>query len=163
MDLDRHYLEIALAQAEEAAAEGCLPIGAVILGPDGQVLSLGRNRVATACDGTAHAEIDAIRRTGRFLFEPPYRDQCTLFTSLEPCPMCTGAILVSHLGRVVWATNDTSFGGFRAMRDAGLLPHRFARLSAREAPFPDLDHRQRVLLDARRTRQAARLAGGEYA
>lgn len=148
MDLDRHYLQMALEEAEAAAGEGCLPVGAVILGPGGQVLSRGRNRVSTTRDGVAHAEIDAIRRTGLLLFEEPYRNRCTLYTSLEPCPMCTGATLASHFSRVVWATNDDDFGGFRAMRNAGLYPHRFGRMTTREAPFPDLDQRGRVLLDA---------------
>ncbi len=153
MDLDRHYLEMALDEAEVAVREGCLPIGAVVVGPEGELLSRGHNRVGTESDTVAHAEIDAIRRTRILLFEEPYRNNCTLYTSLEPCPMCTGAILAAHIGRVVWVTNDDGFGGFRAMREAGLFPHRFARIEACDAPFPDLDQRQRIMLDAWRARR----------
>lgn len=62
--------------------------------------------------------------------------------------MCTGAILAAHCGRVVWVTDDDNFGGFRSMRGAGLFPHRFSRIATLQAPYPDLDQRQRIMLDA---------------
>lgn len=80
----RPYLELAMAQAEQASREGTWPIGAVLVGADGQVISAGRNRFYARVDTTAHAEVDALRQAGRALLDAPLRQECTLYTTVEP-------------------------------------------------------------------------------
>lgn len=149
MEKHRPFLEMALAQAEQAAREGTYPVGAVLVGPDGQVVTAGRNRVRTQQDATAHAEVDVIRRAGALLFQPPYRHGCTLYTSVEPCLMCTGAILLADIDQVVWAMSDGYGGALSRLHAAPpLWAHKFTGLQYIAAPFPDLDQRQRELMAA---------------
>lgn len=92
METDHFYLELAIQEAEKAGQDGTYPIGALVLGPDGRILSRGLNRVYSAGDYTAHAEVDAIRNAGSVLMGPAYRGKCILYTTMEPCLMCTGAL-----------------------------------------------------------------------
>ncbi len=71
---DRYYLEIALEEAEMAFEEGTYPIGAVLVAPDGKILSRGRNRVYPLKDPTHHAEMDVIRQSGHALMNPIYKN-----------------------------------------------------------------------------------------
>jgi tRNA(adenine34) deaminase len=80
-ELDRYYLELALEEAEIAFNEGTIPIGAVLVDPDGNVLSKGRNRVFTNSDPTKHAEIDVIRQAGLLLMDTKYKNKCTLYST----------------------------------------------------------------------------------
>ena len=106
--LDAQFLEIALAQAREAAAKGEVPVGAVVV-KNGQVISVGRNSPIATCDPTAHAEINALREAAKRLGN--YRlDGCDLYVTLEPCAMCAGAILHSRIRRVVYATPEPRTG-----------------------------------------------------
>jgi tRNA(adenine34) deaminase len=106
-DLDAMQLAIAEARAAEAAGE--VPVGSVILGPDGSVIARGNNRVLRDSDPTAHAEIVALRAAGRSLGN--YRLLgCTLYVTLEPCAMCAGAILHARLARLVYAAPDPKAG-----------------------------------------------------
>ncbi|MNW15530.1 tRNA-specific adenosine deaminase [compost metagenome] len=73
MDMDRYFLEIALEEAEIAFSEGTVPIGAVLVDHEGNILSKGRNRIFTANDPTCHAEIDVIRKAGSKLLDPTYK------------------------------------------------------------------------------------------
>ncbi len=141
MYTDRHYLEVALAQAEEADREGSLPIGAVVVGPDGEVLGEGRNRIFNSPDPICHAEMDALRRAGSLLPTEPYAGRCTLYTTMEPCLMCTGAILLSSIARVVWLVPDSGYGALRALEGGELYADLFARLSITAALEPDLECR----------------------
>src|SRR6266699_945769 len=102
MKSDRYYLELALEEAEQACQQGTYPIGALVVGPDGSILSRGQNRVYSAGDYTAHAEVETLRHAGGMLMEPSYRGKCTLYTTMEPCLMCTGALLLATIARVVW-------------------------------------------------------------
>lgn len=101
-------MELALALAEEAAAQGEAPVGAVIVEGD-TVLAVERNRMRALADPTAHAEMLAIRTalaargTGRL-------DGCDLYVTLEPCAMCAGAIAHTRLRRVYFAAEDTKAG-----------------------------------------------------
>lgn len=105
---DAQFLEIALAQAREAAAAGEVPVGAVVV-KDGQVISVGHNSPISACDPTAHAEINAMRAAAQKLGN--YRlDGCDLYVTLEPCAMCSGAILNSRIRRVVYASPEPKTG-----------------------------------------------------
>ncbi len=105
---DAQFLEIALAQAREAAEAGEVPVGAVVV-KDGQVIATGRNAPIGACDPTAHAEINALRQAAKRLGN--YRlDGCDLYVTLEPCAMCVGAILNSRIRRVVYAAPEPKTG-----------------------------------------------------
>src|SRR5579863_60749 len=93
---DEVWLRAALEQAEEAQASGEVPIGAVILGPNGAIVARGQNRVIRDHDPTAHAEIVALRAAGAVLEN--YRlEQCTLYVTLEPCAMCAGAMIHARI------------------------------------------------------------------
>ena len=101
-------MRLALAQARAAAAGGEVPVGAVVV-KEGQVIATGRNAPLTGHDPTAHAEIAALRAAAQALGN--YRlDGCTLYVTLEPCAMCTGAMLHARLGRVVYGAADPKTG-----------------------------------------------------
>jgi tRNA(adenine34) deaminase len=106
---DESWLREALAQAEEAQAAGEVPIGAVVLGPDGALVAHGQNRVVRDHDPTAHAEIVALRAAGTALAN--YRlEQCTLYVTLEPCAMCAGAMVHARIARLVFGAFDPKAG-----------------------------------------------------
>ena len=106
---DEVWLRAALAQAEEAQASGEVPIGAVILGPNGTIIARGQNRVIRDHDPTAHAEIVAMRAAGIALAN--YRlEQCTLYVTLEPCAMCAGAMIHARIARLVFGAFDPKAG-----------------------------------------------------
>ena len=99
----------ALALAREAAAAGEIPVGCVITDGAGNVIGRGRNRREEGADATAHAEIEAIREACRAL--GTWRlDGCTLYVTLEPCPMCAGAILNARVSRVYFGARDREMG-----------------------------------------------------
>jgi tRNA(adenine34) deaminase len=105
---DAQFLEIALAQAREAAAAGEVPVGAVVV-KNGQVIAVGRNSPIGAHDPTAHAEINALRAAAQQLGN--YRlDGCDVYVTLEPCAMCAGAMLHSRIRRVVYAAPEPKTG-----------------------------------------------------
>ena len=99
----------ALALAREAAAAGEIPVGCVITDGAGNVIGRGRNRREEGADATAHAEIEAIREACRAL--GTWRlDGCTLYVTLEPCPMCAGATVNARVDRIVFGTEDEAMG-----------------------------------------------------
>ena len=105
---DRQFMEEALQLAKEAAAEGEVPVGCVITLGD-KVVGRGRNRRETDKSALAHAEIEAIDQAcktlgGWRLWE------CTLYVTLEPCPMCAGAIVNARIPRVVYGASDAKCG-----------------------------------------------------
>jgi len=105
-DLD--LMRAALDEAHSAQAANEVPIGAVVI-RKGMVIAAGNNRVLRDHDPSAHAEIVALRRAGQVLGN--YRlDDCELFTTLEPCAMCAGAILHARITRLVFATPDPKAG-----------------------------------------------------
>ncbi len=136
METDRFYLELALEEAEQAGREGTYPIGALIVGPDGRILSRARNRVYSRGDYTAHAEVEAIRGAGGALMESAYRGKCILYTTMEPCLMCTGALLLALMTRVVWAANDPDYGALHDPYHGGLYPASLASLLITATPEP---------------------------
>jgi tRNA(adenine34) deaminase len=106
---DERFLRMALSQAQMAAEAGEVPIGAVLIGPDGAILALGQNRVLRDNDPTAHAEIIALRAAGAALGN--YRlPGCTLYVTLEPCAMCAGAITHARIARLVYGAADPKAG-----------------------------------------------------
>ena len=107
-DSDAHWMGLALAQAHEAAVAGEVPVGAVVV-KDGALIASGRNAPIAGHDPTAHAEIVALREAARVLGN--YRlDGCSLYVTLEPCPMCSGAMLHARLDRVVYGAADPRTG-----------------------------------------------------
>lgn len=147
-DLDRYFLELALQEAENALLENTYPIGAVIVDEDNNIISKGRNQVHPHQNATAHAEIIAIRNGGpAILHGKESRQKYTIYTSLEPCPMCTGAILFANMKKVIWLLNDDiGFGGYRKIKDANLFDERFDEIEMVEEPYEDLKRRQQELL-----------------
>jgi tRNA(adenine34) deaminase len=105
---DINFMQLALTQANDALAAGEVPVGAVVV-KDGQVIATGRNSPLGQHDPTAHAEIIAMRAAGQALGN--YRlDGCELFVTLEPCAMCSGAMLHARLQRVVFGATDPKTG-----------------------------------------------------
>jgi len=103
-------MERALAQARAAAERGEVPIGAVIVGPAGEVLAEAGNRTEELSDPTAHAEMQAIRAAAARLGAPRLVE-CDLHVTLEPCPMCAQAISFARLRRLYWGASDPKGGG----------------------------------------------------
>lgn len=105
---DMKYMSMAIALAKQAADEGEVPVGAVIV-HDGKVIGTGRNRRENNKNSLAHAEIEAINNACQRLNS--WRlSGCTMYVTLEPCPMCAGAIINSRIKRVVYGTQDDKAG-----------------------------------------------------
>jgi cytosine/creatinine deaminase len=123
---DREMMQLALREARAGLEEGGVPVGAVLVS-GGQVLAVGRNERVQRGDPVAHGEIACLRNAGR---RPSYRDT-TLCTTLSPCPMCSGAILLFQIPRVIVGEAESFAGdlGFLAergvdvvlLRDAGCV------------------------------------------
>ncbi len=110
---DRIYMEEALALAREAAADGEVPVGCVIV-RRGEIVGRGRNRREAEKSALSHAEIEAIGEACRNL--GGWRLwECTLYVTLEPCCMCAGAILNARIPRVVYGASDSKFGAVRSV------------------------------------------------
>jgi tRNA(Arg) A34 adenosine deaminase TadA len=103
-------MALALAEARAAASRGEVPVGAVVLGPDGRVLAAAGNRVEELADPTAHAELLALRAAAARRGEPRLPD-CDLVVTLEPCPMCAAAISLFRVRRLVFGAYDPKGGG----------------------------------------------------
>ncbi|WP_137390338.1 nucleoside deaminase [Rhodoligotrophos defluvii] len=103
-------MDLAFEAAQEAAADGEVPVGAVIAGPDRQVLAVARNRTLAWRDPTAHAEILAIREACSRLGSERLVG-CDLFVTLEPCAMCAAAISFARIRRVYFGAEDERMGG----------------------------------------------------
>jgi tRNA(adenine34) deaminase len=103
-------MERALAEARAAAERGEVPIGAVIVGPAGELLAEAGNRTEELRDPTAHAEMLAIRAAAAKLGAPRLVE-CDLYVTLEPCPMCAQAISFARIRRLYWGASDPKGGG----------------------------------------------------
>jgi len=115
----QRWMRRALELARAAEAAGDVPVGAVVVGPDGSVLGEGFNEREATGDPTAHAELLAIRRAaarvGRWRL-----DGATLYVTLEPCPMCAGAIACARLPLVVYGADDPKAGGLGSRYAVGV-------------------------------------------
>ena len=105
---DSEFMSLALLQARRAYGLGEVPVGAVIVRGD-RVISKGHNLTGSENDPTAHAEVIAIRRAAQKLKDWRLVD-CTLYTTLEPCSMCAGALVLSHIERLVFGATDPKSG-----------------------------------------------------
>lgn len=109
-----HWMGRALERAQAAGEAGEVPVGAVIVGGDGQLIAEAENRRERDRDPTAHAEILALREAGRMLGDW-HLDRCTLYVTLEPCPMCAGAIVQARIGLLVYGADDPKTGTIRTV------------------------------------------------
>lgn len=106
--MHEEFMAQALALAEEAAAAGEVPVGCVIV-REGQVIARGRNRREEKQSTASHAEMEAIRQANEVLGS--WRlDDCALYVTLEPCPMCAGAIINARIPRVYYGARDSAMG-----------------------------------------------------
>ena len=138
-DSDEAAMRLALAEARAAAAAGEVPVGAVVV-KDGQVVARGRNAPIGTHDPTAHAEIVALRAAAQALGN--YRlDGCTLYVTLEPCPMCAGALVMSRVDRLVYGSPDFRAGAVESIFN--VVQH------------PSLNHRLAVTAGVRQDECAA--------
>jgi tRNA(adenine34) deaminase len=103
-------MTLALAEAEAAARRGEVPVGAVLVGPDGMVIAAAGNRVEAECDPTAHAEMLVLRAAAARLGQKQL-DGCDLHVTLEPCPMCAAAIALARVRRLYFGAYDPKAGG----------------------------------------------------
>jgi tRNA(adenine34) deaminase len=109
-------MDTALRQARCARANGDVPVGALVLAPDGRLLSVGHNEREVSRDPTAHAELLALRRAAAAVGDWQLTG-CTLVVTLEPCTMCAGAIVASRLGRLVFGAWDEKAGAVGSLWD----------------------------------------------
>jgi tRNA(adenine34) deaminase len=108
------WMRLAIAQAQQAGEAGEVPVGAVVVGADGVCLAATHNRRERDHDPCAHAEILALRQAGRALGQWRLED-CILYVTLEPCPMCAGALSLARLGALVYGADDPKAGAVRTV------------------------------------------------
>ncbi len=125
---DELFMEEALREARRAEAAGEVPVGAVIV-CEGRIVGRGCNLNLTGADPTAHAEIVALREAGRSLGNHRLPD-CEMFVTVEPCPMCAGALVHARLKRLIYGADDPKAGAVRSVMS--VLNH------------PQLNHRMQV-------------------
>ncbi|MFO7178442.1 MAG: nucleoside deaminase [Pseudomonadota bacterium] len=126
-EADLSFMRAALAEADRAPAHGDVPVGALVIGADGTELARDHNRREELEDPTAHAELLAVRRAaariGHWRLEG-----ATVYTTLEPCPMCAGALVAARVARVVYGARDPKAGAVDTLFSIGQdtrLNHRF--------------------------------------
>jgi len=122
---DEDFMREALSLAQDAAQQGEVPVGAVVVS-EGRIIGRGANAPIARCDPTAHAELLALREAAAHLGN--YRlNGATIYVTLEPCPMCAGALVAARASRLVFGARDLRFGGVRSkfqIADSELLNHR---------------------------------------
>ncbi len=116
---DDHYMGEALKEAQKAREEGEVPVGAVIVCEE-QIIARAYNQVEKLTDATAHAELIAITSASNYIGSKVLED-CTLYVTLEPCPMCAGALFWSRIGKVVYGASDEK-RGFSRVKPSLLHP-----------------------------------------
>eukprot|EP01036_Dinobryon_divergens_P022167 gene22167-30404_t len=102
-------MSLALRHAQHAFREEEVPVGAIIVDANNTVIAASRNRVEETSDATAHAEIDCIRRASKYLNNWRLHN-CTIYSTLEPCPMCMSALQAARVKRVVYGAKDLRLG-----------------------------------------------------
>jgi tRNA(adenine34) deaminase len=123
---DEQWMETAITEARRAERKGEVPVGAVIV-HEGQIIGRGHNERESSQDPTTHAEMIAIRAAAKHLGSWRLIDT-SLYVTLEPCPMCAGALVNARVPRVVWGCDDPKAGATRTLYEIGSdarLNHRF--------------------------------------
>lgn len=130
-------MQRAIALAQAAGEAGDVPVGAVVVDAQGQLVAEAENRRQRDHDPTAHAEILVLRSAGQRL-QTWHLEQCVLYVTLEPCPMCAGALIQSRLGLLVYGADDPKTGSIRTvinLPDGASSNHRLSVLGGiLEAP-----------------------------
>lgn len=108
---DAYFMKEAFKEAEKAAEKGEVPVGAVVVSNE-RIIARAHNMTERLQDVTAHAEMLAITAAANFL-GGKYLEGCTMYVTLEPCPMCAGALHHAHIERIVWAADDEKRGFLR--------------------------------------------------
>lgn len=124
------WMERALTLAQAAGEAGEVPVGAVVVARTGHLIAEATNRRERDCDPTAHAEILALRAAG-VAQQNWHLEDCTLYVTLEPCPMCAGAIVQARLGLLVYGADDPKTGTVRTVAnllDSATSYHRLSVL-----------------------------------
>ena len=117
---DEKWMRVALFEAQKAADEGETPVGAVLVA-DGELIAAGRNARETKHDVTSHAEMEVIRAAASRKGDWRLSDM-TLYVTLEPCPMCAGAILAARIPRVVYGAKDATAGAMGSVLNLPRYP-----------------------------------------
>lgn len=125
MTLDEEYMERALTLAQKAFDMGEIPVGALVIDPQGAVIGEGYNQRETLLSPTAHAEVLAIEQAARALGSWRLTG-CTLYVTLEPCPMCAGAAMNARLARIVYGAFDEKNGACASV--AALFDEKFTHI-----------------------------------
>jgi len=118
---DQYWMEYALTLAEKAESLGEVPVGAVLVDGDNQLIAEGYNQLIQLHDPSAHAEIQAIRQAGQVVENYRLIDTC-LYVTLEPCAMCAAAIVHARISRVVYAAGDLKTGAAGSFIDYFSMP-----------------------------------------
>jgi tRNA(adenine34) deaminase len=120
-ELDLHWMQLALAEADRAPEHADVPIGCLVVGADGQELSRDHNRREQLADPTAHAEVLALKQAAARVRS--WRlEGATVYSTLEPCPMCAGALVLSRVARLVYAARDAKAGAIDSLFSLGTDP-----------------------------------------
>ncbi len=122
---DEEYMEKALALAKKAFEMGEIPVGAIVVNKDGEIIAEAYNERETLISPTAHAEILAIERAAKALKSRRLSD-CTLYVTLEPCPMCAGAVINACIKRLVYGAFDEKNGACVSV--AALFDEKFTHI-----------------------------------
>ncbi|MEG4346896.1 tRNA adenosine(34) deaminase TadA [Microcoleus sp. A003_D6] len=125
--IHQRWMTRAVELARSAGAEGEVPVGAAIVDGSGKLIAEAQNRRERDCDPTAHAEILALRAAGQVL-QDWHLHQCTLYVTLEPCPMCAGAIVQARIGLLVYGADDPKTGTIRTAANIPDSAHSCHRL-----------------------------------
>ena len=131
------WMRLALAEADAAAAQGDVPVGAVLVDAAGVVLAMGRNRCEVSHDPTAHAEIEALRAAAASLGGWRLAGT-TLVVTLEPCVMCAGALLHARVAHVIYGCTDDKAGALDSLFVLGRDPRLNHRFTVRRGVLADL-------------------------
>jgi tRNA(adenine34) deaminase len=126
----RHWMMRALSLAQAAGELGEVPVAAIVVGPNSEVIAEATNRKEQDSDPTAHAEILALRAAGQQLGSWHLND-CSLYVTLEPCMMCAGALIQARLGQLVYGADDLKAGAVRSvlnLPDSAASNHRLSVL-----------------------------------
>jgi tRNA(adenine34) deaminase len=124
----RQWMSRAMELAQAAGEAGEVPVGAAIVNPEGEAIGEAQNRRERDKDPTAHAEILALRAAGNAL-QNWHLNGCTLYVTLEPCPMCAAAIAQSRISLLVYGADDPKTGAVRTVMNIPDSPCSFHRLS----------------------------------
>ena len=124
---DESFMRLALRQAQHAYREGEVPIGAIVVSSDGEVLAASRNRIEASNDATAHAEIDCMRKASKVVSNWRLVD-CTIYSTLEPCAMCLSAMQSCRIKKVIYGASDNRLGACGSWIDLGNSKHPFHKI-----------------------------------